>query len=259
MDDDVVSDELEEELNAPNDNEWNEDRYQQRMDKVANASANLGVVLLKGWTMLAEECPKCHSPLMSLRDAAPQCVECNPITDKPKSQKQAKKIKITKSKPPRQLDNARTAKIELNDDEIWRDAAFDKQMKKADDASAKIGELLLKGWTLLADHCKKCQTPLMALRGATPKCCNCDANDAKIDVLQKQQNGKYKELQQHNASPNGILSEEKKSEQNAEKEKMNEAPSQPPIRMMLHLCFFLNGDQLKCVFVLIKRHRDEWI
>merc|ERR1740123_1618131 len=32
--------------------------------------------------MLAEECPKCHSPLMALKDAAPQCVVCHPVVEK---------------------------------------------------------------------------------------------------------------------------------------------------------------------------------
>ena len=50
-------DDLEMEIAAPNDNEWDDARFQKRMDTVSAASENLGSLLLQGWTMLADECP----------------------------------------------------------------------------------------------------------------------------------------------------------------------------------------------------------
>eukprot|EP00486_Rosalina_sp_Unknown_P016955 CAMPEP_0201595076 /NCGR_PEP_ID=MMETSP0190_2-20130828/192200_1 /ASSEMBLY_ACC=CAM_ASM_000263 /TAXON_ID=37353 /ORGANISM="Rosalina sp." /LENGTH=211 /DNA_ID=CAMNT_0048054939 /DNA_START=60 /DNA_END=692 /DNA_ORIENTATION=+ len=72
-------DELEMELNASNDNEWNEETFQRRMDTVSNASSKLGALLLQGWTMLADECQICCTPLMSKGNADPRCVVCNPV------------------------------------------------------------------------------------------------------------------------------------------------------------------------------------
>eukprot|EP01084_Bolivina_argentea_P093275 167787_1 len=166
-------DDLEKELNAPNDDEWDETRFQQRMDTVANASANLGALLLKGWCMLADECQKCHTPLMSLRDSAPRCVLCNPVEQAPQPPPHKKK-KL----------NTVNEKQELNvlNDKLWNDDAFAKRVKKSEDASAKIGELLLKGWTMLAQHCDKCQTPLMRLRGGQPMCCICSASNPAVNV-----------------------------------------------------------------------------
>jgi len=65
-------------------------------------------------------------------------------------------------------------------------AARAKNVRQTPDASEEIGALLLKGWTMLADHCAQCQTPLMSLRGGQPKCVLCDAqNKLKSKTLKK--------------------------------------------------------------------------
>ena len=188
-------DDLEMELDEPNDNDWDEDRFEKRMDKVSNASQNLGALLLQGWTMLADECKHCHTPLMSLRGAEPRCVMCKPV-EAPSSNPQsnapsnAPPSSIIISRPNKGLKGTSkreptlTKVDELKESNPQRDRAFGQRIEKGRDASARIGELLLKGWTMLAQHCPKCQSPLMSLRGGNPMCCICDT--PKQIVIQKQ-------------------------------------------------------------------------
>merc|ERR1712228_256040 len=180
--------------------------------------------------MLADQCQICHSPLMQKRDSAPQCVVCNPVGQKPKPTIQSKTIIKNKSKPIAKINTCNAVQLngidelnQMNDDKLWNDASFDRRMKKADNASAKIGELLLKGWTMLADHCSKCQTPLMSLKGGTPKCCMCDTQSTN-NVAQKQEDTNYNKVQQQNKL--NVIMEEKK-EQNVDDKTLN-IPSQPP-------------------------------
>ena len=81
-------DELDAEIEEYNDNEWDDVKWKKRMDKVSNASQKMGQLLLKGWTMLAEHCEVCSTPLMSLRGGKPICPICND-PDKPKQQNQS--------------------------------------------------------------------------------------------------------------------------------------------------------------------------
>jgi len=53
-----------------------EDYYAKRLEHVDRASSAIGERLLQGWTMLADACPTCGSPLMSLRDGPKACVLC---------------------------------------------------------------------------------------------------------------------------------------------------------------------------------------
>lgn len=195
-------DELEMELDAPNDDEWDDARFTKRMDKVASASQNLGSLLLQGWTMLAEECPKCHTPMMSLRGAEPRCVMCKPVeaASDPKFHPKSDAVIIQRRKK-EPIKNVTTLKTvnELRESNLPQKmekarfgstfgSTFGQRMEKGQDASARIGELLLKGWTMLAEHCDKCQSPLMSLRGGTPMCCVCDTPNEI--VIQKKQTTK---------------------------------------------------------------------
>lgn len=215
-------DELEMELDAPNDNGWNEESFQRRMDTVSNASSKLGALLLQGWTMLADECQKCHTPLMKKGADEPRCVVCNPVQTQsiqsllyPQQSQSSNNnaMNITFSQPLRGKKKTKTKtntksqsqpsvsstllqnvrerqqqnKSKLNEidenkelkqlneinDKLWNDD--DQSYKKTEDASNKIGQLLLKGWTMLASHCDKCSTPMMRLRSGDPMCCICDS------------------------------------------------------------------------------------
>ena len=50
-----------------------------------------------------------------------------------------------------------------------------KERMKNPDASKKIGDLMLQGYTLLAQHCPRCNTPLVSKKGGDMQCCSCDA------------------------------------------------------------------------------------
>eukprot|EP00483_Globobulimina_turgida_P001344 UN01346 len=174
-------DDLEMELEASNDNEWDDARFQRRMDHVEHASQNLGALLFKGWTMLAEECQKCHSPLMSLHGSTPTCVVCNPIKDNTPASIITSKKSQKKQSNLNDIDELK----ELNtlNNKLWNDEQFEKRMQKSEYASSKVGEFLLKGWTMLAQHCDKCGSTLVSLRGGDPTCCVCDSH--KQNVAQK--------------------------------------------------------------------------
>jgi len=63
-----------------------EDYYAKRLEHVDRASSAIGEHLLKGWTMLADACPTCGSPLMSLRDGPKTCVLCKSASPAPTKQ-----------------------------------------------------------------------------------------------------------------------------------------------------------------------------
>ena len=263
-------DDLDMELDAPNDNEWNEEMFQERMDNVSNASSKLGALLLQGWTMLAQECPKCCTPMMSLNDSEPRCVVCNPVQQQQSQQnnnnnnnniitfsqplrgKKKKKESSQKSSQSaisqmsvqlRQNVKQKQAKLtqideenelrqlnELND-RLWNDddMATDEKYKKSEDASNQIGKLLLQGWTMLAQHCVKCQTPLMSLRGGKPMCCLCDSNINNSTI-----NNSNKPKPHH---PTHKIVEEKKEEKKNDNDG-NKSSLQPNIGGMFVFCLF---------------------
>jgi len=58
------------------------------------------------------------------------------------------------------------------------------------DSTKQLGELMLKGWTLLADICPICSTPLMSKNKGTRRCVSCDADvltEAEMAARPKQQ------------------------------------------------------------------------
>lgn len=268
-------DELEMELDAPNDNEWNEETFQRRMDTVSNASSKLGALLLQGWTMLADECPKCHTPLMKKDADEPRCVVCNPVQtqsiqsllypQQSQSQSQSSNnnaMNITFSQPLRGKKKTKTKtntnsqsqpsvsstllqnvrerqqqnKTKLNEidenkelkqlnelsDKLWNDD--DESYKKTEDASDKIGKLLLQGWTMLASHCDKCGTPMMRLRSGDPMCCICDSPQ---QPKPKQTKGPTQIEPQSQSQPQ---TEEKK--QQNDNVNNNQQPSSQPMGML---------------------------
>eukprot|EP00484_Ammonia_sp_Unknown_P017908 CAMPEP_0197047426 /NCGR_PEP_ID=MMETSP1384-20130603/22938_1 /TAXON_ID=29189 /ORGANISM="Ammonia sp." /LENGTH=363 /DNA_ID=CAMNT_0042479345 /DNA_START=54 /DNA_END=1145 /DNA_ORIENTATION=+ len=263
-------DDLEAELNATNNDEWDETSFQRRMDTVSDASSKLGTLLLQGWTMLADECDKCCTPMMSLSGGDPRCVVCNPVESSlPSQATQNNTIIISKrsrqSKPSSSAD-ARPSRPALRDidesaelkqlnelnDQLWQrndDDDHDAFMRKRDEASDKLGHLLLKGWTMLAEHCEKCQTPKMSLRGGPSVCCLCTAAPETVPIkqpaLKRKMPAKKKQTQikPHNETkfrqrvpvsppryPTGMngLNEEEEEEQQNEEKKNHDQSRYPP-------------------------------
>ena len=267
-------DELEMELNASNDDEWNEETFQHRMDTVSDASSKLGALLLQGWTMLADECQKCHTPLMQKGDDEPRCVVCNPVQTQSiqsllypqqsppsiqstnnnnnngmnitfsqplRGKKKTKTKTNTKSQSQssvsstllqnvreRQQQNKSKSTLkeidenkelkqlnELND-KLWDND--DESYRKTEDASNKIGQFLLKGWTMLASHCDKCGTPMMRLRSGDPMCIICDSVESKpkqtkiSTQIQSQSQPQIEEKKQQNDNVNINNNEQQRSQ-----------------------------------------------
>ncbi|ETO08835.1 hypothetical protein RFI_28552, partial [Reticulomyxa filosa] len=53
-------DNVNEEINASNSLDWDEEAWEKRLEQTSLASQRMGVLLLQGWTMLAEHCPNCQ-------------------------------------------------------------------------------------------------------------------------------------------------------------------------------------------------------
>lgn len=74
-------DELQEEIEMNDDTEFDEESWEKRIESRKQASSVLGAFLLQGWTMMAEHCETCASPLMKLRDGEPICKVCAAISN----------------------------------------------------------------------------------------------------------------------------------------------------------------------------------
>jgi len=84
-----------EDVNGPNVVEWDEEKWKKRKTQMDTASKRMGVLLLEGWTMLADHCAQCGSPLMKFRNSEPKCVLCDEIQSNVVNVEEKKKEKIT--------------------------------------------------------------------------------------------------------------------------------------------------------------------
>ncbi len=55
----------------------------------------------------------------------------------------------------------------------------EERKKREDNASGKMGELLLKGWTMLGSSCEDCYVPLMRNKQMDEICVVCERNYRK--------------------------------------------------------------------------------
>ena len=55
----------------------------------------------------------------------------------------------------------------------------DERKKREDNASGRMGELLLKGWTMLGSSCEECFVPLMRNKQMDEICVVCERNYRK--------------------------------------------------------------------------------
>ena len=55
----------------------------------------------------------------------------------------------------------------------------EERKKREDNASGKMGELLLKGWTMLGSSCEECYVPLMRNKQLDEICVVCERNYRK--------------------------------------------------------------------------------
>jgi len=109
-----------------------EDYYAKRLEHVDRASSAIGEHLLQGWTMLADACPTCGSPLMSLRDGPKTCVLC-----KSKPPAPTKKGTKTATKQPQEIVQQKRVveqkrapeKVEIRSEPVQM-ASFDKMLEE---------------------------------------------------------------------------------------------------------------------------------
>ncbi|EFA79677.1 Sjogrens syndrome scleroderma autoantigen 1 family protein [Heterostelium album PN500] len=104
---------------------------------------------------------------------------------------------------------------EDDDEVLWTEderIQFEKRMKKSDETSAKIGQKLLMGWTLLGDVCPNTEcfgSPLMRDREKVYHCLSCDRTEMNADDfhIPKQQQQQQKNIINTNGNVNNTVSE----------------------------------------------------
>ncbi|KAG9052440.1 hypothetical protein FS842_009851 [Serendipita sp. 407] len=169
------------------------------MSFVADVSQNMGEYLLKGWTLTNESCPTCSVPKMR----SPQysgdaktliCVNCDHLDSKSSSlpradlaqpripapnamEEDAEKLSISssdmisvKSTPPTDVSQLPSPPFVLPPPS----AETLRRRAQSDKASQEIGNLMLRGYTMLADECTNSTcygVPLVRAPGETSKEC----------------------------------------------------------------------------------------
>lgn len=126
-----------------------------------SASANMGSLLLQGWTMLADSCPVCGVPLMR-RDTETVCVNCSQSPAPPPPPAAAplpngNGLHHSDSSGDSDVDDGVVAappplRQRLREGPTSVPAA-QRTEAAAEDATQLIADRMLQGWALLADHC----------------------------------------------------------------------------------------------------------
>ena len=167
-----------------------------------------GQLMLQGWIMLAEHCPVCYSVLFSNK-AKTECV-C-PTCDLPvkkeselnKNQKEyyeSSPVVVPVSTPTPIVTQNKEEKVTVSEEEgeeedydCYEDdielpesleelkLEWEKKMKVRDEASTKIGEYMLTGWSMLATTCTKykenhpeAEGVILVGKGDVIKCVACE-------------------------------------------------------------------------------------
>ncbi|OQR97242.1 hypothetical protein ACHHYP_12354 [Achlya hypogyna] len=139
-------------------------------------STRMSEKMLQGWALLAETCPvaECHTPLMSTKKQPGKvyCVKCERWFSTELAQKEAAQPAEKETTQPAE-EEAPQPQWEESEAEA---AAYREKKKRRDAASAKMGEKMLQGWTLLGIHCPVpgCLMPLMRSREGQMYCVNCE-------------------------------------------------------------------------------------
>eukprot|EP01083_Nonionella_stella_P034798 95131_1 len=156
--------------------------------------------MLQGWTLLAEQCPRsgCETPLVREKGTESMyCVRChmycmteaagmqggqvaNGMTDTvavASESEESLEEERRKRKSPKLDDQSDVHSI--TDDLIHPETehkesdSYIDQLRQSEEASAKLGELMLQGWTLMDVSCDRCPMPLMKSKQGVLKCVQC--------------------------------------------------------------------------------------
>ncbi len=115
----------------------------------------LGIRLLRGETMLGEACPAgCNCPLMKSRDAI-ECVSCR--------RRFGRTQDGDLTEEPRKGGNGPVEAAKQEPQKVQELAPPQPEPRRIADVAGpgRVGQRLLEGWTMTADHCPVCFNPIM--------------------------------------------------------------------------------------------------
>lgn len=127
--------------------------------------------MLSGWTLMAEHCPVCSSPLLRKADVL-KCAVCDRLVLREKDLNQNEKNKKFEPSTDEIISSGSEEKAWISSDECKRN--YDLKNKEKNIVSAKLGQKMLSGWALLAEICPVilCNgTPLVSLKNERNMLC----------------------------------------------------------------------------------------
>jgi uncharacterized Zn finger protein (UPF0148 family) len=134
-----------------------------------------GEMLLQGWRMLSDSCPICYSPLMSKGNSM-KCPGCDlPV----KKESDESLLQSCQSSEKEKNENSAIQSVQepASFEELKRE--YDRKNQAKNIVSSKLGELMLSGWTLLAESCPNvaCSgTPLVRASDKPMHCVACNSD-----------------------------------------------------------------------------------
>eukprot|EP00171_Calliarthron_tuberculosum_P002577 IDg2577t1 len=160
---------------------------------------NLSRLMLEGWTMLAETCPRtdCHMPLARSRQGRIYCCACqadvvaatstgapqtgtasraSPVVTTPRSVAENPSSLPTPDAPAAPAPNPAGTVIAVRGGTSGGAGATSTALS----VSAALGEKLLQGWTMLNRSCTTCATPLLRSAAGALLCVRCASTSAAV-------------------------------------------------------------------------------
>lgn len=138
-----------------------------------------GELMLRGWKLLAISCPICNTALLSSKTGEMMCPGCNlPVKDERST---ASEIRMCVDAIDDNVDNGtddsdNMDSLSVSSFDNGRIVSYETTNNHLNDISGKLGEKLLKGWTMRAESCLNtlCRgTPLMQENSSAPLLCVC--------------------------------------------------------------------------------------
>lgn len=165
----------------------------QRIPNSDQVSKKLGDGMLMGWCLLGEHCPLCNTPLMRKKDSTMWCVHCELPVMKEEDLDPTIHTQVNNSTTAETRTGATDDAYDGYDDDNMDFSDFIEVEKvendrvatasaRTNDVSAKLGQYMLQGWTLLDRYCDDCNCPLVGKQGELLcVACGVDKNDPKED------------------------------------------------------------------------------
>eukprot|EP00357_Protocruzia_adherens_P013281 CAMPEP_0114987274 /NCGR_PEP_ID=MMETSP0216-20121206/8911_1 /TAXON_ID=223996 /ORGANISM="Protocruzia adherens, Strain Boccale" /LENGTH=251 /DNA_ID=CAMNT_0002349843 /DNA_START=21 /DNA_END=776 /DNA_ORIENTATION=+ len=170
-----------------------------------DVSKALGEKMLQGWAMLADHCEECNAPLMRDRAKHVHCLGCQRDLT---AEEEIAKTKGNESEK-------KQKEIPVKSSETSSPST------STEDVSNKLGEKMLQGWAMLAEHCAKCGTPLMRDRTKNIHCLGCGRNiteeeeEAKTKALEEEREKKREEERKSTENYSHVASKSGSTVQNS--------------------------------------------